>query len=250
MILITGGSSGIGEATARKLAEAGHDLMLIARRGDRLKKLCDELSKQHRIRAEYAELDLSQEEATERWLVANAAMLAKCSAAVLNAGLAKGMKPLQEGDLADWNAMINVNLKAVLQFSRSLVRSWVDSKTPGHLVLLGSVAGRWNYPNGNVYSATKAAVHALSQSIRLDVQGKKIRVTEISPGMVETEFSEVRLGDIEKAKAVYKDMTPLSPGDIADSIAWSISRPAHVNIQELVIYPVDQASPNHVFRAQ
>lgn len=248
MILITGASSGIGEATAIALAQSGRDVFLVARRADRLKSLSETLKRSHSAQVEWSELDLADENACESWLVSNEDLLSRCEAAVLNAGLAKGMKPLQEGSLLEWKQMLDVNVRSVLQFSQALLKMWLKSETRGHLVLLGSVAARWHYPNGNVYSATKAAIHALAQSIRLDVQGSGIRVTEVSPGMVETEFSRVRLGDVEKAKAVYRGMTPLSAQDIADSIVWAMSRPAHVNVQELVIYPTDQASPNHVSR--
>ena len=156
--------------------------------------------------------------------------------------------PLQSGAAADWNEMIDTNIKGLLWFTK-LVLPVFTKRNSGHVVMMGSVAARWMYPKGNVYSATKAAVHALAESLRLDLLGTKIRVTTIAPGMVETEFSEVRFGgDAARAKAVYEGMQPLSADDVAEAVSWAVLRPAHVNIQEIVLYPVDQASTSQVAR--
>jgi 3-hydroxy acid dehydrogenase/malonic semialdehyde reductase len=167
---------------------------------------------------------------------------------VNNAGLAKGLSSIQDGDPADWEEMIDTNVKGLLSVTRAVLPHFLKNGR-GHVVNLGSVAGHWVYPKGNVYVATKFAVRALTQAMRMDLSGTPIRVTEISPGMVETEFSLVRFGgDVARAKAVYSDFDPLRPEDIAETITWCVNRPARVNIQELVIYPTAQASPTLITR--
>lgn len=245
MILITGASSGIGEAAARAYAALGKNLILLARRKSKLDQLASDLSQKHRIEALSFEVDVTDTESLSKF--ASQAPLSRVDVLINNAGLALGAEPIQDGKLENWEKMIDVNLKGLLRTTH-LVLPYFLKKGRGHIVNLGSVAARQIYPNGNIYCATKAAVKALNESLRLDLHGKGIRVTEISPAMVETEFSEVRFGDPLKAKSIYAGMTPLTATDIAESIVWCTERPAHVNIQELVIYPTDQASTTLVHR--
>jgi 3-hydroxy acid dehydrogenase/malonic semialdehyde reductase len=230
--LITGATAGIGLETARALKAQGYSLILTGRREERLSKLRDELG------AETLMFDVSDRAQVEKVLAQTD--LSDVHVLVNNAGLAIGTASLQTVELDHVDAMIDTNLKGLLYVTRLVLPSLI--KNSGHVVNIGSVAGRWTYAGGAVYSASKFAVRALTEALRLDLLGKPVRVTNIEPGMVETEFSEVRYeGDKEKAAQVYKGMTPLKPSDIAETIAWCVSRPAHVNIQELVIYPVDQA---------
>lgn len=245
--IISGASSGIGVATASALAAKKYNLILLARREERLRALSVELSSKYKIHCEFAGLDLRRRTDVEEWIDENSELLPQVEVLVNNAGLAKGTEKIQEASVDDWEEMIDVNVKGVLYLTRGVVPHMV-SRNSGHIVNLGSVAGRWVYPGGGVYCATKFAIRALSEGLRQDLLGSKIRVTNIEPGMVETEFSIVRLGDGDRAKKVYSGMTPLKPEDIADSIVWCLDRPGHVNIQELVIYPTDQASVYHVAR--
>ncbi len=196
-----------------------------------------------------AAFDISKYDECKAALEKVSESLDKVSVLVNNAGLAKGVEPVHQSDVADWDTMIDTNIKGLLYVTRAVLPRMVARKS-GHVVNIGSVAGRWVYPGGAVYSATKFAVRAISDSIRMDVMGTGVRVTNIEPGMSETEFSEVRFGDSDKSKAVYRGMKPLSPDDIADTVSWCVSRPAHVNVQELVIFPTDQAGvgPGFTYR--
>jgi 3-hydroxy acid dehydrogenase / malonic semialdehyde reductase len=249
LALITGASSGIGEACAEILAERGCDLILTGRRTDRIEELSSRLSEKFSIAVTPSIFDISDRRATVQAFDLLGDRLSKLSILVNNAGLAKGTDPLQSGDLEDWDAMIDTNVKGLLHVTRLCLPHFLK-KNAGHIVNLGSVAGRWTYPGGGVYCATKFAVRALTEGLRLDLMGTPIRVTNIEPGMVETEFSLVRFKDEEKAKAVYKGLTPLSARDIAETIVWCLDRPKHVNIQELVIFPTDQAGvgPSYLHR--
>ncbi|MCM2279416.1 MAG: SDR family NAD(P)-dependent oxidoreductase [Oligoflexia bacterium] len=247
MIFITGASSGIGEATARAFAARKHPLILAGRRIERIRALALELTKTHGIEAHAFALDVRDGAAVRALIDSHRELFGRTEVLVNNAGLAKGLHPLHEGLLEDWEQMIDTNVKGLLYVTRAVVPLMVARKR-GHVIHVGSVAGHFNYPKGNVYSATKAAVHALTESMRLDLSGTGVRVTEIAPGMVETEFSEVRLGDPARAKAVYAGMQPLTAGDVAETILWVAERPAHVNIQQIILYPTDQASPTTVHR--
>jgi 3-hydroxy acid dehydrogenase/malonic semialdehyde reductase len=247
MIVITGASSGIGLACAQLLASQSKNLILLARRKDRLDQIMKELIEVHSCEIHVFELDVSDHSAVEALVKKEALLFSKVNGLINNAGLAKGRGLIQDGEISDWDAMINTNLKGLLYITRSLLPILIKNKN-SHIVNIGSIAGRWPYQMGNIYCATKAAVHSLSEAMRLDLNGTSVRVTEISPGMVETEFSEVRFNDKKKAKDVYAGMTPLTAADIAETIAWSLNRPAHVCIQELVIYPTDQASPSLITR--
>ncbi|MBC7385101.1 MAG: SDR family NAD(P)-dependent oxidoreductase [Cryobacterium sp.] len=247
MILITGASSGIGEATAETFARAGAPLVLWARRLERLEAVkirCLELGA---AQVHVASLDVRDPKAIHHEISTHQEIYSSLTVLVNNAGLARGLSTFQDADPSDFEAMIDTNIKGFLNVTKAVLPGFLK-KNHGHLVHLGSVAGRWNYPKGHVYCATKAAVKALSEGIRMDLNGTAIRVTEIAPGMVDTEFSTVRLGDADRAKGVYAGMTPLLASDIADAIHWCATRPPHVNIQEMVIYPVDQASPTLVSR--
>ncbi len=248
MILITGASSGIGKACAEAFAREKKNLFLVARRRERLEELASDLRSRHGIEVVAAVLDVSDEKQVMELAQSHAREVEQVDVLINNAGLARGMDPLHQGTSADWNEMIDTNIKGLLWFTK-LVLPIFTKRNSGHVVMMGSVAARWMYTKGNVYSATKAAVHALAESLRLDLLGTKIRVTTIAPGMVETEFSEVRFkGDASRAKTVYEGMQPLSAADIADAVLWATNRPAHVNIQEIVMYPVDQASTSQVSR--
>lgn len=246
--LITGASSGIGWATAEALADLGYNLFITGRRVERLQTLEDSLRLKHsKIEIKKATFDISDRYSVSEFLKAHYGDLASIDVLVNNAGLAKGVEKMQEARIDDWEEMIDTNIKGLLYMTRGVVEH-MTRKSAGHIVNLGSVAGRWTYAGGGVYCATKFAVRALSEGLRMDLLGTQVRVTNIEPGMVNTEFSTVRLGDKEKADKVYEGMTPLSAQDIAETIAWCVARPAHVNIQELVIYPTDQAHVGMVAR--
>lgn len=248
MILITGATSGIGKACAELLAKQKNNLFLIGRRSDRLQQIQKDLSKQYGVGVEISELDISSRKSVEDFAGSHSKILKSLTVLINNAGLAAGRDLIQEGKLDDWETMWDVNVKGLLYMTHQILPYFVEKKS-GHIVNLGSVAGRWIYPRGNIYCATKRAVSALTESLRQDLLGTGVRVTEISPGMVETEFSLVRFGgDAEKAKAIYQGMKPLSAEDIAEAVVWTLMRPPHVNIQEMIIYPTEQASTSLVHR--
>lgn len=236
--LVTGASAGIGAATARALAGAGARVLLAARRADRLEALAAELPD-----AVALPLDVRDAEA----VAAALAPYPEVDLVLANAGKALGVATLQDGDPADWSDVLDTNVKGVLHVVRAVLAPMIQ-RGAGDLVLLGSVAGRQVYPGGNVYNASKFAVNALYQALRLDAQGTGVRFTTVDPGMVETEFSQVRLRDAAAADAVYAGMTPLRPEDVADAILYAVTRPPHVNVGELVLWPSDQASTRDVRR--
>jgi len=246
--LITGATSGIGEACAKVFAQAGHELILIGRRKDRLEQLKPKLQSLGAEALHLFDLDVRSRESLQSFAVNQASLLERVQVGIINAGLARGLDPLHEGQAQNWEDMIDTNLKGALWTTELLLPPMIR-KNSGHLVFLGSVAARWLYPKGNVYSATKAALHALAESIRLDLLGSAIRVTTLAPGLVETEFSEVRFsGDQKRAESVYQGIQALQPEDIADAAWWACTRPPHVTIQEMVIYPTAQASPSQIAR--
>jgi 3-hydroxy acid dehydrogenase/malonic semialdehyde reductase len=246
--LVTGASAGIGEATALELSSKGYNLILVARRIERLEKVKASIQKANKkVQVITATLDLKNTFQVQQFANQHAKQLKSLSILVNNAGLAKGTEKLQDAKIEDWNEMIDTNIKGLLNLTRVILPFFVAQQS-GHIVNLGSVAGRWVYPGGAVYCATKFAVRALSEGLRLDLHGQNIRVTNIEPGMVKTEFSLVRTGSKEKANQVYAGMKPLTAKDIAETISWVVGRPKHVNIQELVIYPTDQASVRDVHR--
>jgi NADP-dependent 3-hydroxy acid dehydrogenase YdfG len=247
MILITGASSGIGASTAEAFAKEKRALILWGRRREKLASLRQRCLDLGSPAVHLAVFDVRDRPALAAELETHRSIYEKTEVVVNNAGLARGMSPFQDAKMEDLDEMVDVNVKGFLNVAQGILPLLLK-KNSGHLIHLGSAAARWPYPKGHVYCATKAAVHALSQTIRMDLNGTRIRVTEISPGMVETEFSVTRFGDAERAKAVYQGMVPLRPEDIAEAIVWTVSRPAHVNVQEMVLFPVDQASTTLVSR--
>ncbi len=239
LALVTGASSGIGAATARSLVAAGARVVLAARRLELLESLAEELGA-----AEPLLLDVCDAKA-----VAAALEARDFDLVVINAGLGLGMEPIQVGDVEEWSTMIDTNIKGLLHVVRATLPGMLE-RGEGDMVLLGSIAGRTVYPNGHVYCATKHAVHAIYQALRQDAGASGVRFTTVDPGMVETGFSEVRFrGDKEAAKQVYTGMQALQSEDVADAILYAVTRPAHVNIGEIVLWPTDQASATKVRRS-
>lgn len=250
-VLITGATSGIGEATARAFAAEGFAVIITGRRTERLQQLKAELKEQYGAEVCVASFDVRDEAMCNAALEALPEKFADIDILVNNAGLAAGLEHLNEGSSTDWNAMIDTNVKGLLYISRAVANSMIARGKRGHIVNLGSTAGTQVYENGNVYCATKHAVHALSQGMRIDFLRHGIRVTEIRPGMVETEFSIVRFhGDKNRADGVYKGLTPLTGDDIAEAILWATTQPDHVHINEIVLTPTAQADSFYSVRAQ
>lgn len=246
--LISGASSGIGEATAYELAKSGYSLLLGARRTERLKKLAEKIQAQYpSTQILFSDLDVCSLNSIKKFADQFADVIRDLDVLVNSAGLAAGVEKVQDAQTQDWDAMIDTNVKGLLYLTREILPKMIQKKS-GTIINIGSVAGRWVYPGGAVYCASKHAVKAITEGIRMDTLGSGVRVCNIEPGMVETEFSVVRLKDEAKAKQVYANMTPLSAYDIAKTIAWVVSQPAHINIQELVIYPTDQAHVGQVHR--
>jgi 3-hydroxy acid dehydrogenase / malonic semialdehyde reductase len=237
---ITGASSGIGEATAILLAQNGYNLILNGRRAERIKTLQDRLVADFQIEAHAAIFDVRKKEEVKASIDAIPDAFKNIDVLVNNAGLASGLSTLDKGSIDDWEDMIDTNIKGLLYVSRQVIPGMIERKS-GHIVNISSIAGKEVYANGNVYCATKFAVDALNKGMRIELASYPIRVTGIYPGAVETEFSIVRFhGDEEKAKAVYQGFDNLLASDIADAIYYSISRPAHVNINEMIVMPTAQ----------
>ncbi len=243
--LITGASSGIGLATAHALAAMKMNLLLVARREERLLSLQKELESKYQIGVEVLAGDVRDKSLIARLSRMNS--FSNIDVLVNNAGLARGTAKMQDGAVEDWEEMIDTNVTALLRITRAVLPQMVASGR-GHIVNIGSVSGRWVYPGGSVYCATKFAVRALSEGLRMDLFGTPIRVSNIEPGMVETEFSEVRMRDVERAKSVYRGAQPMRAEDIAECVAWTLQRPPHVNIQEMVVYLTAQAHVTMVHR--
>lgn len=247
--LITGATSGIGEATARVFAAAGWDIIATGRRAERLKTLKEELKKQFGIYVLTLPFDVRDPHQVEANLGTLPSKWRRVDVLVNNAGLAAGLDSISEGDTGDWEAMIDTNIKGLLWVSRTISRQMIERGAGGHIINIGSIAGRQMYENGAVYCATKHAVRALSQGLRIDLLRHGIRVTEIRPGMVETEFSQVRFhGDEARAAQVYDGLEPLRAEDIADAVVWAATRPPHVNIEDIAIHPTLQADMHHINR--
>ncbi len=236
--VVTGASSGIGAAAARHLAKAGYHVILGARRLDRLQAIAEEIG------GEARELDVTKAESVEFF----AAQVPCVNVLINNAGGALGLATVAQADEEHWRVMYETNVLGTMRMTRALLPA-LELSESGHIVLIGSVAGIEVYPGGAGYTAAKHAARAVSETLRFELVGKPIRVTEIAPGLVETEFSQVRFdGDIERAKKVYQGMTPLTADDVAETIVWTVTRPAHVNIDYLLIKPLDQASATVVHR--
>ena len=240
--LITGATSGIGEACASLFAQQGYQLILIGRRSDRLEKLSSTLSSTYSINVLPIVADVRDKAGLSASLEAIPSDWKKVDVLINNAGLSQGLDPIDKGNTDDWDTMIDTNVKGLLYMSK-IVSNWMIPYQTGHIVNIGSIAGKEVYPSGNVYCATKHAVDALNKGMRIDLLPHNIKVTAINPGMVETEFSLVRFkGDEDRAKKVYQGLTPLMAQDIADAIWFVVSRPAHVNINDMVIMPTAQAT--------
>ena len=238
--LITGASSGIGKATARAFATAGIDLILCGRRLDELKKLKAELDK--KVKVTILNFDVRDRKQVEESINSLPAEFKQIDILINNAGNAHGLDPFQEGSIEDWDAMIDINVKGLLYVSKYVIPIMIERKA-GHIINIGSTAGKEVYPKGNVYCASKFAVDALNQGMRIDLNAYGIKVGAVNPGLTHTAFSEVRFkGDKEKAEQVYKGFQPLLPEDIADIILFVVSRPYHVNIADLTVMPTAQAS--------
>lgn len=239
-VLITGASSGIGAACARRFASAGADLTLWARRTDRLDRLADELRAEYDCTVRTAAVDVRDRKAVFR---AAASLIDEHGAPhvlINNAGLAAGFDFFHESDPDDWDRMIDTNVKGVLNVTRAIMPAMIEQQR-GHIINIGSTAGHLTYPRGNVYAATKYAVRALTEGLNLDVAGTPVRISSVDPGFVETEFSVVRFrGDADRAARVYQGFRPLSPADVADTVHWVASVPPHMNVLHVVVVPTAQ----------
>lgn len=246
IVLITGATSGIGEATARLLAAKNYALIICGRRADRLEALQRELSTKTEVTA--LTFDVRRQDEVKFALNTLPSNWREIDVLINNAGNAHGLDPIQTGSVADWDAMIDINVKGLLYVSREIIPGMTE-RHRGHIINIGSIAGKEVYPNGNVYCASKFAVDALTKGMRMDLNPFGIKVTAINPGMVETEFSVVRFkGDSERAANVYKGVDPLQPDDIANIIDYVLSAPAHVMLADITVFPTSQASATLVKR--
>ena len=247
---ITGASSGIGKACAEVFAKQKSNLILSARRIEKLITLAKKLEKAHGIKVKCIKLDVRDFNQVNKVINSLENNWKRVDILINNAGLSRGFDKIHEGKKEDWDEMIDTNIKGLVYVTRHVLPLMVKRKT-GHIINIGSTAGHEVYPNGNVYAATKFAVNALSQSTRLDVLDKGIKVTSVDPGMVETEFSEVRFrGDKERAKKVYTGIKPLSAKEVAETVLFCATRPQNVNINQIILTPLYQASSTQVIRKE
>ncbi len=245
---ITGATSGIGKQTAIEFAKNGYDIVITGRRQDRLLALKTELENKYKVHVLDLCFDITIEKDVESAVNSLSGKFQSIDFLINNAGLAAGMAPIQNGNINHWEQMINTNIKGLLYVTKHISNKMIEQKK-GHIINVGSIAGKEVYANGNVYCATKHAVDALNKGMRIDLLPYGIKVSAINPGMVETEFSVVRFdGDEERAKKVYENIVPLKPEDIAETIFWMATRPAHVNINDLIIMPTIQANATTVLR--
>jgi len=241
-VLITGATSGIGLACAKIFAKSNFDLIICGRREERLKKLQDELTNVSGVSVKYLSFDIKQKESVSEAIdsLKNEGVI--IDILINNAGLASGLSTIQDGDIDDWEKMIDTNIKGLLYISRAILPMMIK-EGKGQIINIGSIAGKEVYPNGNVYCGTKHAVDAITKGMRIDAVKHGVRVSQVAPGAVETEFSIVRFhGDKDKADSVYQGFEPLHPEDIADAVLYVANTPEHVNINDLVIMPTAQAS--------
>ncbi len=246
LVLVTGASSGIGEAIARKFAEVGARLIVAARRTDRLKKLVENLGTECHV----LELNVRDRDAVDNAVSQLPDKWREIDILVNNAGLSRGLDKLHEGNIDGWEDMIDTNVKGLLYVSRAVIPGMVE-RGRGHVINIGSIAGHEVYPSGNVYCATKHAVDAVTKGMRLDLVDSPVRVSTVDPGLVETEFSEVRFyGDGERAKTVYQGYKPLEGRDIAEAVAWVAAQPQHVTVAQVTVLPTAQASATIVNKKQ
>ena len=243
-ILVTGATSGIGRATALRLSGPDTEMIVTGRRADRLEALKKEIEAKGAI-CKTLVFDVRSEAECKAFLEP----LGRVDVLINNAGLAAGLEHIDRGDTADWDAMIDTNVKGLLYVTRIISRAMVEGRQGGHIINIGSIAGTEPYENGAVYCASKHAVHAISQAMRADLLSAGIKVGEVRPGMVETEFSEVRFhGDKERAEGVYVGVDALQGEDIAEAIHWMLSLPAHMNVNDIVLMPTQQAGAYYTFR--
>ncbi len=247
IVLITGASSGIGKACAEQFAQLGANLILTARRLDRIQALADTLIHAHQIKALAIQLDVRNKELVDETILQLPADFKNIDILVNNAGLALTTDKLQEADPKNWDIMIDTNLKGLLYVTHAVLPAMLE-RNEGHVINIGSVAGQDYYSGGNVYLATKHAARAISKSLRIDLLGTALRVSEVAPGSVETEFSEVRWKDKERAKQFYQDFEPLKPEDIADAVIYCATRRKGVNIGEVIVFPLAQASMHYLYK--
>jgi serine 3-dehydrogenase len=239
-VLITGASAGIGEACARAFAAQGTHLVLTARRAERVDALAKSLTRAHGVDARAYHLDVTDRAAVFAFVAELEEEGLLPDVLLNNAGKAVGLDKLHEGEVDDWEDMIDTNVKGLLYMSRAILPHMV-ARNAGHVIQIGSIAGRWVYPKGAVYNATKFAVWALNEGMNMDLLGTNVRVSSVDPGLVETEFSQVRFhGDTQRAKTVYADTTPLSADDVADAVLYVANTPEHVDVINLVLMPTVQ----------
>ncbi len=248
-VLISGASSGIGQACAERFAAAGADLILFARNIEKLEKIAKEISERDDVATFVSRLDIRERDAVSELIDNLPPRWRRIDILVNNAGLALGLEKLHEGDVEDWDVMLDTNVKGLLYLTRKVVPLMLEEELDGQVINIGSIAGIHAYAGGGVYCASKAAVKFISDALRMDVVDKPIRVTNIQPGMVETNFSLVRFeGDRTKADSVYQGIKPLSAEDIADIVLYAASVPPHVQICELTVTPTHQATGGVVHR--
>ena len=247
-VLITGASSGIGQSCAEAFADQACRLLLVARREERLEQLAEALREERGVEVLTSGLDVRDREAVTTWVGGLPGGWGDVDVLVNNAGLARGLAPLQKGDHADWDEMIDTNLKGLLNVTRAVLPQMV-ARGSGHVITIGSIAGHEVYPGGNVYCATKHAAAALNRALSIDLLGTGVRASSVDPGMVETEFSLVRFhGDRERADSVYDGLQPLTADDVAEAVLFCATRPPHATVRELVLMPTAQAGAVHVHR--
>jgi 3-hydroxy acid dehydrogenase / malonic semialdehyde reductase len=248
--LITGATAGIGEACAILLASKDFDIILTGRREDRLKKISEKIKAETESDACYLCFDITDRESVEQAIDSLNEKWRNIDILINNAGLASGLNNFDEGEIEDWEVMIDTNIKGLLYISRKIAPQMKERKS-GHIINIGSIAGKEVYPKGNIYCATKHAVDALTKGMRIDLLEHNIKVTQIAPGMVETEFSLVRFkGDKERAAGVYEKIDPLYANDIAEAVLFAATRPTHVNINDMLIMPTSQASATNIIRKE
>lgn len=246
--LITGATSGFGKSTAEIFAKNGYDIIITGRRKDRLDELKQKIEKENKVKVLTLCFDIQNQKEVEKAITNLPSDFKNVDVLVNNAGLAAGLSPIQDGSLEHWERMIDTNIKGLLYMTKCVCKIMIERKK-GHIINVGSIAGKEAYANGNVYCATKHAVDALNKSMRIDLLPYGIKVSAINPGMAETEFSVVRFdGDEERAKSVYHGIQALKAEDIAETIYWMASRPAHVNINDIIIMPTAQANATTLIR--
>jgi NADP-dependent 3-hydroxy acid dehydrogenase YdfG len=244
-ILISGATSGIGRSCAEYFARNKDRLIITGRREERLKQIKNELTEKYGIEVLHLVFDIRDKNAVKNAIESLPKEWKSIDVLINNAGLASGLNTIQDGDIDDWEKMIDTNVKGLLYLSRAVMPLMIERKK-GHIINIGSIAGKEVYPNGNVYCATKHAVDALTKAMRIDLLPHMIKVSQIAPGAVETEFSIVRFhGDKSKADAIYNGYKPLTPNDIANAVFYVASLPEHVNINDMLIMPTAQASSGH-----